>query len=64
MMGFLKENMRMTAMQSATRNADEMLKKLRSKFSIARQFAITQEISEITAAAEALAKKGAKHNGY
>ena len=59
-----EQSARMTAMQSATRNADEMLKKLRSKFSIARQFAITQEISEITAAAEALAKKGAKHNGY
>lgn len=45
---------RMNAMQSATRNADELLKKLRLQYNIARQAAITQEISEITGAAAAI----------
>nr|MDD6335081.1 ATP synthase F1 subunit gamma [bacterium] len=45
---------RMHAMQSATQNADEMLKKLHTQFNIARQAAITQEISEIAGAAQAL----------
>ncbi len=44
---------RMNAMQSATRNADEILAKLKSAFNIARQSAITQEITEITGAAMA-----------
>ncbi len=38
---------RMTAMESATRNADDMLKKLRLALNHARQAAITQEINEI-----------------
>ncbi len=38
---------RMTAMESATRNADEMLKKLKLALNHARQAAITQEINEI-----------------
>jgi F-type H+-transporting ATPase subunit gamma len=41
---------RMNAMQSATRNADELLKKLRLQYNLARQAAITQEIAEITGA--------------
>ncbi len=45
---------RMNAMQSATRNADEMLKKLQTQYNMARQAAITQEITEISGAAEAL----------
>ncbi|MDR2505656.1 MAG: ATP synthase F1 subunit gamma [Oscillospiraceae bacterium] len=40
---------RMTAMQSATHNADEMLTKLRIQWGHARQAAITQEITEIVA---------------
>ncbi len=45
---FASENRaRMTAMESATRNADEMLKKLRLNLNHARQAAITQEINEI-----------------
>jgi len=36
-------------MDSATRNADGMLDKLRNHFSHARQAAITQEITEIFA---------------
>ena len=38
---------RMTAMESATRNADAMLKKLQLTLNHARQAAITQEINEI-----------------
>jgi F-type H+-transporting ATPase subunit gamma len=41
---------RMTAMQSATRNADEMLGKLRQEYNLARQAAVTQEIAEISSA--------------
>ncbi|MCE5344265.1 MAG: ATP synthase F1 subunit gamma [Eubacteriales bacterium] len=45
---FASENRaRMTAMESATRNADDMLKKLQLKLNHARQAAITQEINEI-----------------
>ena len=45
---FASENRaRMTAMESATRNADEMLKKLQLRLNHARQAAITQEINEI-----------------
>ena len=38
---------RTESMQSATRNADELLKKLNIRYNIARQSAITQELSEI-----------------
>lgn len=44
---------RMTAMQNATRNADEMIQKLSSELNAARQLQITNEITEIAAAAEA-----------
>ncbi|HNW85806.1 MAG TPA: ATP synthase F1 subunit gamma [Candidatus Limiplasma sp.] len=45
---FASENRaRMTAMESATRNADDMLKKLQLQLNHARQAAITQEINEI-----------------
>ena len=45
---FASENRsRMTAMESATRNADEMHKKLKLELNHARQSAITQEINEI-----------------
>lgn len=43
---------RMTAMQSATRNADEMLRKLESAYNAARQLQITSELTEIAAATE------------
>ncbi len=45
---------RMAAMDSATKNADEMIKRLTLSFNRARQAAITREISEIVAGAEAL----------
>jgi F-type H+-transporting ATPase subunit gamma len=45
---------RMTAMQKATDNADEMLKALKLSYNKARQAAITNEILEIVGGAEAL----------
>lgn len=49
-----EQNARMTAMDSATKNADEMLSKLNLYYNRARQAAITQEISEIVGGAAAL----------
>lgn len=45
---------RMTAMDSATNNAEEMIEKLTLSYNRARQAAITTEISEIVGGAEAL----------
>ena len=45
---------RMTAMENATKNAEEMIDDLTKKYNRARQFAITNEISEIIGALEAL----------
>jgi len=45
---------RMRAMDSATRNADKMLKELSMKYNRARQAAITQEIAEIIGGSSAL----------
>ncbi len=45
---------RMTAMNMATENAQEMLKQLRLSYNKARQAAITKEILEIVSGAEAL----------
>jgi F-type H+-transporting ATPase subunit gamma len=47
---------RMNAMHSSTTNAQEMLKTLHTKYNMARQSAITNEIAEITGAAEILRK--------
>lgn len=44
---------RMNAMKSSMDNADEMIKKLNSQYNRARQFAITQEITEIAGGAQA-----------
>ncbi len=49
-----EQNARMTAMDSATKNADDMLQKLNLYYNRARQAAITQEISEIVGGASAL----------
>ena len=49
-----KHNARMTAMNKATDNAEEMLRELRLSYNKARQAAITGEILEIVAGAEAL----------
>jgi F-type H+-transporting ATPase subunit gamma len=45
---------RMTAMDSATSNAEEMIKKLTLKYNRARQETITKELMEIISGAEAL----------
>ncbi len=45
---------RMNAMRQATDNADDMLKDLNRQYNAARQFAVTQEIVEISAAANAM----------
>ena len=48
-----EQNSRMTAMDSASESAREMLKTLSLEFNRARQGAITQEITEIAGGAEA-----------
>lgn len=48
---------RMTAMESSTENAKEMLKELNIIYNRARQAAITQEITEVVGGARALKKK-------
>lgn len=45
---------RMTAMDNATNNADEVIRKLTLEYNRARQAAITKELIEITSGAEAL----------
>ena len=52
-----EQTARMTAMDNATDNANEMLDKLRIKSNQARQGKITNEISEIIGGAESLSKK-------
>ena len=54
---YVCENLaRMTAMQSATHNADEMLKSLETAYNTARQQIITSELTEIAAATELMNK--------
>ena len=48
-----EQNARMTAMDSANRNAQEILDTLRVRFNHVRQGAITQEITEVSACAAA-----------
>lgn len=47
-----EQSARMTAMDAATDNADDMLDELNTKYNRARQGAITQEITEIIAGSE------------
>lgn len=49
-----EQSARMTAMDAASKNAEDMLKKLSLLYNRARQAAITQEITEISAGAEGL----------
>jgi F-type H+-transporting ATPase subunit gamma len=49
-----EQSARMTAMDNATTNADDMLQRLNLYYNRARQAAITQEISEIVGGAQAL----------
>ena len=48
-----EQNARMTAMDAASRNAQKLLDQLRMQFNHVRQGAITQEITEISAGAQA-----------
>ena len=52
-----ENNARMTAMQSSTDNAKEMLRDLSIQYNRARQAAITQEITEVIAGAKAQKRK-------
>ena len=45
---------RMTAMESATRNTEELISRLTLEYNRARQAAITKELVEIVSGAEAL----------
>jgi F-type H+-transporting ATPase subunit gamma len=53
-----EQGARMVAMDNATTNAEELLKQLKLAYNQARQAAITKEILEIVAGAEALASAG------
>lgn len=56
---YASENfMRMTAMQNASRNATELLQGLKVQYHLARQTAITREITEVSSAAEVLLEGG------
>ena len=48
-----EQSARMEAMSSANRNAEELLSSLRARYNLARQAAITQEITEISAGSRA-----------
>jgi len=52
-----EQNARMTAMDEASKNAEDMLASLRINYNRARQAGITQEMTEITGGATALADK-------
>lgn len=51
-----EQNARMMAMESATKNAGEMLKDLSISYNRVRQSAITQEITEVIGGAKVLKK--------
>ncbi|RHR08831.1 ATP synthase F1 subunit gamma [Pseudoflavonifractor sp. AF19-9AC] len=55
-----EQQARMTAMDSANRNAEELLADLSLQYNRVRQAAITQEITEVTAGAKAQRKKRRK----
>ena len=55
-----EQEARMTAMNTAGKNAEEMLKKLRVQYNRVRQATITREMTEITSGAKALARKRKK----
>jgi F-type H+-transporting ATPase subunit gamma len=52
-----EQGARMTAMESATDNAEDLIAELTLHYNRARQAAITKEISEIVGGAEALKEK-------
>ena len=58
-----EQNARMTAMDSANKNAEELLARLGMEYNRVRQAAITQEITEVAAGAKAQMKKRLKEEG-
>ncbi|NLM47033.1 MAG: ATP synthase F1 subunit gamma [Firmicutes bacterium] len=56
-----EQSARMNAMDSATRNADELVNSLTLQYNRARQWGITEEIIEISAGAEAHAEGSREH---
>lgn len=57
-----EQNARMTAMDSANRNAEKLLSELLVQYNRVRQSAITQEITEISSGAKALKSKNERRN--
>lgn len=55
-----EQNARMSAMDSANRNAQELLEELSLQYNHIRQAAITQEITEISSGAKSMRKKARK----
>ena len=55
-----EQNARVTAMDAANRNADELLASLTLQLNRERQAAITQEITEVSAGAKALSRSHGK----
>lgn len=55
-----EQNARMNAMDSANRNAQELLEELSVQYNHIRQAAITQEITEISSGAKSMRKKAKK----
>ena len=53
-----EQGARMTAMDNATENANELIELLQLQYNKARQAAITKELLEIVSGAEALRKAG------
>ncbi len=51
-----EEASRMAAMENATKNADDMIKKLTLQYNKARQAAITKELMDIVGGVEAMKK--------
>ena len=58
-----EQNARMTAMNSANDNAEEIMSELSVEYNRVRQAAITQEITEVAAGAKALRRKKKKKTG-
>ena len=58
-----EQSARMTAMNAADQNAEELLKDLSVQYNRARQAAITQEITEVSAGAKAQRRKHRKEGG-
>ena len=58
-----EQNARITAMDAANQNAENLLDELQLQYNYVRQGAITQEITEISSGAKGLAHKRKKNNG-